>query len=137
MRQKLVALSLLAVALIAPARLLRAQTQSLKTPMSGTVYDMMGRPIPQATVVLFRRTFRNNDSAGLARLASGETNDQGKFVLGDVALNAQIAFPLETAVQLEYTVLANGTERPVETVKFAAPRADGVVTSVDASIYVR
>jgi hypothetical protein len=110
---------------------------SPKVPVSGTVVDVVGNPVAGATVVLTRQTFRALDYNGISVLATTTTDDQGRFSLGDVALNAEVAFPLETGVLLEFTVSTQGTIRHVDDVRFTAPRTEtSTASSVAAEIQV-
>lgn len=121
---------------IVPAHL-SAQAESKKMPMSGSVVDVTGAPLADAHVVLVRHTGRLPDSEGVEILAQGQTDSQGQFVFGDVALKTELVFPLETAIWLEYAVEKQGVTRQVETIRFTTPRTASIVTSVEAELHVR
>jgi hypothetical protein len=106
-------------------------------PMSGTVIDLMGRPVADLDVTLTRHSFRPPDHEGFQSVAYAKTDSQGKFSFGDVAVNTEIAFPLETGAVFEYEVRKDRAQRLIDNIKFTAPRTDSVVTSVSAEIYVR
>ena len=126
-----------AIALLAVAPgYLRAQTPATM-PMSGTVVDRTGAPLADAHVVLIRHTGRPPNSEGAEILAQAQTNAQGQFAFGDVALRAEVAFPVETAIWLDYAVAQQGLTRQVDTVQFTAPRTESRVRSVAAEIHVR
>jgi hypothetical protein len=105
--------------------------------MSGTVIDVTGAPLADAHVALVRHTGRPPDSEGIEILAQGQTDPQGQFVFGDVALKTELVFPLETAIWLEYAVEKQGVTRRVDTIRFTAPRKASIVTSVEAELHVR
>jgi hypothetical protein len=107
-----------------------------RLPVSGTVVDIVGKPVPNVDVKLLRHTFRPPASEGLEVLAHGRTDADGRFVLGEVGLKAELEFPIETGVLLEFVVSSGSDQQHVDTVEFTTPRTDSIVTSVSAEIHV-
>ena len=115
-----------------------AQGQSARrVPMSGVVLDATRAPVANADVLLIRNAGRlRNHSSEI--LAKATTDTAGKFSFGPVALNADVAFPLETQVSWEYEVMTKAATRAVQNVAFTAPRNNSaVITSVSAEIQIR
>jgi hypothetical protein len=115
---------------------LRAQAAPNRTPVSGTVVNVADAPLANAQVMLQRHTFRPPDVEGFESLAHGQTDAHGQFALGDVALKAELEFPIETGVLFEFLVSKDGVERTIDDVRFTAPRTHDVITSVAAEIHV-
>ena len=129
---------LLFVVMLATAGPVGARVQSHGLPMSGTVVTLARLPVASARVALIRHTWMASGGEGHQVLTQASTDDQGAFSLEDpVDLKNEVAFPLETAVQFEYTVLTNGRERTIADVAFTAPRnADYSLQSVSEKITV-
>ena len=128
---------LLLVVMLATAGPVGARVQSHGLPMSGTVVTLARLPVASARVALIRHTWMASGGEGHQVLAQASTDEQGAFSFGSVDLKSEVAFPLETAVQFEYTVLTNGRERTIGDVAFTAPRnADYSLQSVSAKITV-
>ena len=70
-------------------------------------------------------------------VASAHTDRQGAFSFGNLALDTEVRFPLETARRFEYLVTDRSGQLSVDGVTFVAPRAGGAVASVAASIRLR
>ncbi len=108
-----------------------------RIPMSGVVLDATRAPVANADVLLIRHAgrSRNHSSEILAR---GTTDTAGKFSFGPVALNTDVAFPLETQASWEYEVFTKDGPRSVQSVAFTAPRNNAaIITSVSAEIQIR
>jgi hypothetical protein len=106
-------------------------------PMGGTIEDSQGRPVGGASVVLVRRATYARGGASVARVATGRSDDRGAFSFGAVAIETEVAFPLETAVRFDYEVFRDGADVRVDAVSFTAPRSGGALASVAAQIRLR
>ncbi len=113
------------------------QAASRGIPLSGVVRDAASAPIPEASVVLIRHSGQAPRSTGQEILAWGTTDAAGRFSLGSVVLNTEVAFPLETQVSWEYAVFTKSVARTVQDVAFTAPRSNSGVTAVVAEIQIR
>ena len=130
---------LLLVVMLVTAGSVFARVQNRGLPVSGSVRTLAGLPVAGATVILVRHTWRDSaqDAEGHQTLAQATTDEQGAFSFGTIDLKTEMAFPLETGLQLEYKVFASGRERRVGDVAFTAPRnEDYSLRSVSAKIMV-
>ena len=109
-----------------------------RIPMSGVVLDASRAPVANADVLLIRHAGRSQSQQSSEILARGTTDTAGKFSFGLVALNTDVAFPLETQVSWEYEVFTKDGTRSVQSVAFTAPRNNAaVITLVSAEIQIR
>jgi len=131
---------LLLVVMLATAGSVFARVQNRGLPVSGSVRTFAGLPVAGATVVLVRHTWRDgvqDGAEGHQTLAQAKTDEQGAFSFGAIDLKTEMAFPLETGLQLEYKVFAAGRERRIGDVAFTAPHnEDYSLRSVSAKIMV-
>ena len=110
------------------ARFLCAHVRQRESSKSRSIRD---------TELKIRTRDLNDDVVGLEILAHGQTDAEGRFDLGAVAMKSEVAFPLENGVLFEFGVRTNSEQRPVISVNFTAPRAtDATVESVNAEISV-
>lgn len=130
--------SILAVlSVLAVGSMVGAQSSRRAIPMSGAVVNAQGLPIAGASVLLLRHTTSAMGGEAEAIVAQGRTDQQGLFSLGSVALDTEIAFPLETGLRFDYLVKRDGASLEVAGVTFTAPRDGVLVASVAARISVR
>ena len=131
---------LVLVVLLITAGSVFARVQNRGLPVSGSVLTAAGLPVAGASVRLVRHTWREggqNSAEGHQTLAQATTDEQGGFSFGTIDLKTEMAFPLETGLQLEYQVFSGGRERRVGDVAFTAPRNDDYsLRSVSAKITV-
>ena len=131
------ALAVIVISVIAASSMVGAQNSRRAIPMSGTVVNAQGLPVANANVGLNRHFLFASGGEGAEGVAQGRTDEQGDFSLGVVALDTDVAFPLETGVRFDYSVFRAGVRANVQSVTFTAPRDGTAVASVTARITIR
>ena len=117
---------------------LSAQVTGMTVPMTGTVVNVSGQPVPGAQVLFVRNATTAFGGRSSGNLGIARTDESGHFSFGPVAVKSELAFPLENSLRLEYYVIRpNGQPFQLDNVTFTAPRNGSAIVSIAADIRVR